>query len=94
VKPETQNRRLAPLGLGKPEETRGLTGMCPCLDRHELAGQGFGRVWNRTDPFLHSKPGLLAGSPDPLLTLVSIYNTGSLRLDKDTVFACLSVNLQ
>jgi hypothetical protein len=69
VKPETQNRRLQPTGLAKPGETRGLTGTGPGLARQESAGRVFGRFWNRTDPFLPSKPGQLAGYPDPLLTL-------------------------
>jgi hypothetical protein len=34
-----------------------------------VSGSGFGRVWNQTDPCLRSKPGPLAGYPDPLLTL-------------------------
>jgi hypothetical protein len=71
VKPETQNRRLEPTGLAKPGETRGLTGTGPGLARQESAGRVFGRFWNRTDPFLRSKPGPLAGYPDPLLTLLS-----------------------
>ena len=70
VKPETQNRRLDPTGLAKPGETRGLTGTGPGLARQESAGRGFGWFWNRTDPFLRSKPGPLAGYPDPLVTLV------------------------
>ena len=70
MKPETQNRRLEPTGLAKPGETRGLTGTGPGLARQESAGRVFGRFWNRTDPFLRSKPGPLAGYPDPLLTLV------------------------
>jgi hypothetical protein len=69
VKPETQNRRLEPTGLAKPGETRGLTGTGPCLARQESAGRVFGWFWNRTDPLLPSKPGPLAGYPDPLLTL-------------------------
>jgi hypothetical protein len=69
VKPETQNRRLEPTGLAKPDETRGLTGTGPALARQESAGRVFGRFWNRTDPFLRSKPGPLASYPDPLLTL-------------------------
>jgi len=69
VKPEMQNRRLDPTGLAKPGETRGLTGTGPGLARQESAGRVFGRFWNRTDPFLRSKPGPLAGYPDPLLTL-------------------------
>ena len=70
MKPETQNRRLEPTGLAKPGETRGLTGTGPGLARHESAGRVFGRLWNPTDPFSRSKPGPLAGYPDPLLTLV------------------------
>ena len=70
VKPETQNRRLDPTGLAKPGEPRGLMGTGPGLARLESAGRVFGRFWNRTDPFLRSKPGPLAGYPDPLLTLV------------------------
>jgi len=69
VKPETQNRRLEPTGQAKPGETRGLTGTGPGLARQESAGRVFVRFWNRTDPFLRSKPGPLAGYPDPLLTL-------------------------
>ena len=69
VKPETQNRRVEPTGLATPGETRGLTGTCPGLASQESAGRVFGRFWNRTDPVLRPKPGPLAGSPDPLLTL-------------------------
>jgi len=70
VKPEMQNRRLEPTGLAEPGETRGLTGtgLGPALQ--ESAGRGFGRVWNRTDPFLRSKPRPVAGYPYPLLTLL------------------------
>ena len=45
-------------------------GTGPGLARQESAGRVFGRFWNRTDPFLRSKPGTLAGYPDPSLTLV------------------------
>ena len=69
VKPETQNRRLEPTGLAKPGETRGLKGTGPGLARQESAGRVSGGFWNRTDPFLRSKPGPLAGYPDPVLTL-------------------------
>jgi hypothetical protein len=71
VKPETQNRRLEPTGLAKPSETRGLTGTGPGLAHHESAGQVFGPFWNLPDLFLRSKPGPLAGYPDPLLTLAA-----------------------
>jgi len=69
VKPEKPNRRLEPTGLARPSENRQLPGMCPGLARQESAGRVFGRFWNLTDPFLRSKPGPLAGCPDPLLTL-------------------------
>jgi len=69
VKPETQNRRLEPTGLPKPGKTRGLAGPGPGLARHESAGRVFGWFGNRTDLFVQSKPGPLAGYPDPLLTL-------------------------
>jgi hypothetical protein len=71
VKPKTQNRRLDPTGLAKPGETRGLTGTGPGLTRQDSVGRVFGRFWNRTNPFLRSKPGPLAGYPDPLLTLIN-----------------------
>jgi len=69
VKPETQNWRLEPTGLSKPGETHALRGTGPGLARQESAGRVFGRVRNRTDTFLLSKPGPLAGYPDPLLSL-------------------------
>jgi len=70
MKPETQNRRLEPTGLAKHGKTRWLTGTGPGLARQESAGRVSGRFWNRTDPYLQSKPGPLAGYPDPLLTLI------------------------
>ena len=57
------------MGLAKPGETRGLMGTGQGLARQESAGRVFGRFLNRTDPFLRSKPGPLAGYPNPLLTL-------------------------
>jgi hypothetical protein len=74
VKPKMQNRRLEPTDLAKPGKTRGLTGTGPGLARQASAGRAFGRFWNRTDTFLRSKPGPLAGYPDPLLTLAWIEN--------------------
>jgi hypothetical protein len=70
VKPETRNRSLEQKGQAIPVATRGLTGTGPGLAPQESAGLVFGRVWNRTDPFLRSKPRPLAGCPDPLLTLI------------------------
>jgi len=88
VKPETRNRRKEPTGLAKRGETRSLTGTGPGLARQEAAGRVFGRVWNRTDPFLRSKPGLVAGYPDPLLTLESMPITNDYRLQNILHRAC------
>ena len=63
---------MEPTGLAKPGKTRGLTGMGMGLAHQEAAGRVFGWVWNRTEPFFWSKPGPLAGYPDPLLTLVAM----------------------
>jgi hypothetical protein len=57
------------MGLAKPGNTRRLTGTGTGLARQEAPGWVFGRFWNRTEPFFRSKPGPLAGYPDPLLTL-------------------------
>jgi hypothetical protein len=69
VKPETQNWRLEPTCLATQGKTHSLTGTGPGLARQESAGRVFGRFWNRTDPFLWSKPGPLAGYLDQLLAL-------------------------
>ena len=50
------------MGVAKPGETRGLTGTGPGLARQESACPVFGRVWNRTYPFLPSKPGPFANT--------------------------------
>jgi hypothetical protein len=71
MKPKTQNRRFDPTGLAKPGKTHQLTGTGTRLGHQESAGRVFGWVWNRTDPFLRSKPGPLAGYPDRLLTLIT-----------------------
>ena len=63
-----QNRRLDPTGLATPSRTRRLTCTGPGLDRHEAAGQVFGRFWTRTELFFRSKLGPLGGYPDLLLT--------------------------
>ena len=68
VKPETQNQRFEPTGLVQRSQTCRLTGTGPGLARQQAAGRVFGPVCNRTDPFWRSKPGPLAGYPDPLLT--------------------------
>jgi len=71
VIPKTQNRILEPTGLATPGETRGLMGTGLGLACQESAGRDFGRVMNPTNLFLWSCPGLLAGYPDPLLSLVA-----------------------
>jgi len=87
VEHETRNRRLEPIGLAKPSETHRLMGMGPGLACQESAGRVFGRVRNRTDPFLRSKPGPLAGYPDPLLTLCQSHQSTWVFLTETTVVA-------
>jgi len=72
---DNTNRWLEPMGLAKPGNTRGL--MSPQLGfvRQEAAGEDFELVWNGTDTFLWSQPRLLAGYPDLLRTLYSIYKS-------------------
>ena len=57
------------MNRAKPSTTCGLTGMGAGFPCQETAGWVSGQVWNQTDPFLWSKPGPLAGYPDPLVTL-------------------------
>jgi len=66
------------MGLAEPGKTRGLTGMGPGLAHQEAAGRVLGLFWNQTTPFLPSKPGPLAGYPDPLLPL-GTFDYGSCR---------------
>jgi len=56
----------------------------PRVDRYgsgfglpSVRGSGFVWVWNRTNPFLRSKSGPLAGNPDLLLTLLRHIGGGS-----------------
>jgi len=44
------------------------------LARQQGAGQDSGQVWNRTELFFGPEPGLLAGCPDPLLSLVRAHS--------------------
>jgi len=69
VKPETQKRRLDVAGLAKPSKTPWLPSTGSGLSCQEAAGQDSGRVWIWTDPLFQSKPGLLAGYQDLVLTL-------------------------
>ena len=51
------------------QQHTGLTGTGCGLAPQEAAGPVFGRVWNRTEPYFLSKPGLLAGYLDRFRTL-------------------------
>ena len=68
--PENKNWRLQPTGLAKHSKTHGITGMGKGLALQQAVGRVFGRFWKQTKPFIWSKPGPLAGYPDPLLTLL------------------------
>jgi len=59
------------MGPAKPGETHGLRGTGSGLTYQDSAGWVFGWVWNQTYPFFRSKPGPLAGYPDPLLILLT-----------------------
>jgi len=69
VKLKTQNQRLEPTGLPNPSKTRESMGMGPAFACQQSAGWVFGLIWNGTDRILQSKPELLVGYPDLLLTL-------------------------
>jgi len=77
--PKNENQVFEPTGLAKLHKTRGLMGTGMGFTCEEAVGQVFGRVWNQTDPVLQSKPGLLVGYPDTLLTLVT-YNIAFLGI--------------
>jgi len=70
-KPNNRNRGFEPMGLAKPGKIRRLMEAGPGLASQDAASQIFERVWNWTETFSLSEPGLLAGSPDPLLSLVT-----------------------
>jgi len=67
--PERQNQTLEPPGLAKPGNTRGSTGKGEGSACQDVADRVSGWFWNQTEQFLLSEPALLAGYPDPLLTL-------------------------
>jgi hypothetical protein len=52
------------------------------LARQEAPCRVFGRFWNRTESFFRSKPGPLAGYPDPLLPLVMLNGLSFFRTVK------------
>jgi len=64
---------IGPVHSSETQQTQGLTGKGPGLDRQEAAGQVSGRFWNRTKPFFWSEPGQLAGYPDPLLIPLGVH---------------------
>jgi hypothetical protein len=47
------------------------------LAREGAARRVFGWFWNRTEPLFWSESGLLAGYPDPLLTLGMVLRSSS-----------------
>jgi len=55
-----QNQRLELTGLAKPGKSHGLTGTRLGLAGQKAGGQVSGVVWDRSDPFLGSKPGPIA----------------------------------
>jgi len=77
------------MGLANPGETCGITG--PALGEacQESADSVAGRNLNRTKPCLWSKPGLLVGNLDPLLTLIRL----PLNLHFDSQIANISLYL-
>jgi len=68
-KPKTQNLRLDQTGLAKHCKTCGLTVIGPGLVHQNSACRVFGWFWNQTALFLRSKPRMLLGYLDLLLTL-------------------------
>jgi len=79
--------------LDKPGESRGLTGTGMGFACQVALGRVVDWVWNQTKPFFRSKPGPLAGYPDPLLTLVAdggYLKTGCLVLQDFLFFSLYS----
>jgi hypothetical protein len=64
------------MGLAKPRKSRRALSTGLGLAHATAVSRGFGWVYNRTNLFLLSKPGLLAGYPDPLLTLRTVHRDG------------------
>ena len=63
------------MGLSNQGNIHELMGQGPGLACQESVGRIFGLVWNQTDLFLWSNPSLLAGYPDPFLTLPMRHNS-------------------
>jgi hypothetical protein len=68
-KPENENWRLQLKSQAKPGQPCGLKGTGMGLACKEVAGQGFGHFWNKTETCIWSKLGPLAAYPDLVLTL-------------------------
>ena len=83
VKREWQNRRVELTDPAETGESQALTCTGPGLTRQESLAQHFGQVWKQTDSFVRSKPGPLAGNPDPLLTL-------TMSVNRVTMIFCLA----
>jgi len=54
------------MGLAKTGKTHGLTGTGMGLACQDTLGQVVEQVWNQTEIFFQSTPGLLADYADPL----------------------------
>ena len=74
-KPESLNQRLEPTGLANPAKSRGLMSTDTRLTWEDPAGWVFGRLRIRKQLFSRTEPALLAGYPDPLLTLATDRNS-------------------
>jgi len=83
-KPDTQNWRLEPAGLAKPGETHMLTSTDPGLAHEDTPDRDLVLFWNRTELFSQSRPGPLAGYPDPFLTLPGSAETFRTSIGRDT----------
>jgi len=70
--PENQNHRLHSMGPDKVRKTWRLTGVRSGLVGQEGVSQVVGQVHNRTELFLSSKHGLLAGYMDQFLKLQTV----------------------
>jgi hypothetical protein len=69
AKPENWNQRLEPIGLAWHRKSCRLMGMGLGLACQNVVCRDVWLVSIRTEPFSGSKSRLLAGDPDPLLTL-------------------------
>lgn len=91
-----QHRKWGRMLLAQPGKSRGSMGTGLGLVHQDSAGRVVGRVSNRTDPFLQSIPGLLAGYPVLLLILkvtnycltnIVVWEKRSMRIQTHILFA-------